>query len=97
MNLKKEDHEEKLERAKKRVLEIRGFYTHLFVYGAVNLGLFILNMLTSPDSIWYIYPLSGWGIGLVIHGLKNFGLEKRLGKNWEEKQMQKLMQDEEKK
>ena len=35
--------DEKLERAKKRVEEIKGFYTHLLIYILVNLFLFIAN------------------------------------------------------
>ena len=40
--------DEKYEKAKKRVEEIKGFYTHLIVYVVVNLGLFILNFVTTP-------------------------------------------------
>lgn len=79
------------ERAKKRVEELRSFYTHLFVYLAVNAGLFLLNILTSPRNLWFYWPLIGWGIGLAIHGLSVFGTEKLLGKDWEERKIKELM------
>ncbi len=40
--------DEKYEKAKKRVEEIKGFYSHLFVYIAVNIVLVIINLVTSP-------------------------------------------------
>ena len=34
------------QRAKKRVEALRGFYIHLIVYVVINMGLFLLNLLT---------------------------------------------------
>lgn len=57
------------ERAKKRV-EVRiGFYIHLAVYFVVNTLLIIINLSTSPEYYWFKWPLIGWGIGLLFHGL----------------------------
>ncbi len=49
--------------------EARGFITHLFVYVAVNLLLVIVNLRTTPNVLWFQWPLLGWGLGLVVHGL----------------------------
>ncbi len=91
MKEQKTKEQESYERAKKRVEELRSFYTHLFVYLAVNAGLFLLNILTSPRHLWFYWPLIGWGIGLAIHGLSVFGTEKMLGKDWEERKIKELM------
>ncbi len=44
---------------------------HLISYIAVNLGLLGINLLTAlgdrDPSLWALYPLMGWGIGLMIH------------------------------
>ncbi len=44
---------------------------HLISYIAVNAGLLGINVLTAmgdkSPSLWALYPLLGWGIGLVIH------------------------------
>lgn len=88
--------QENYEKAKKRVEEIRSFYSHLFVYLAVNMGLFLLNIITSPRHLWFYWPLIGWGIGLSIHGLSVFGTQRLLGKDWEEKKIKEIMEKEKK-
>ena len=47
---------------------VRGFMVHAYVYVGVNILLFILNMMTTPTKIWFIWPLLGWGIGVAVHG-----------------------------
>ena len=74
------------EQAQKRIEELKGFYGHLTAYVAVNLFLFFLNMFTSPDAIWFVYPLFGWGIGLVIHAFEVFWT----GNDWEARKMEEL-------
>ena len=44
-----------------------GFKKHLTLYIAVNLALAAINFLTSADYLWFIWPLLGWGIGVVAH------------------------------
>ena len=60
--------------ARKRAEELQGYYIHLSVYVAVNLGLFLINSLTRDGGTWWFYwPMLGWGIGLVVHTLVTFG------------------------
>lgn len=49
--------------------EKRGFSVHLVVYVLVNAMLIAINFIYSPESIWFFYPLIGWGIGISIHYL----------------------------
>jgi hypothetical protein len=59
--------------------EKRGFFVHLTIYVLINAMLVVINMLYTPQEIWFFYPLLGWGIGLLMHYL--FGvrwLEKAL-------------------
>ena len=67
--------ENRYEAAEKRAEDLQGFYTHLLVYGVVNLGLFVINLLTKGDggTWWFYWPLAGWGIGLAVHALVTFG------------------------
>ncbi len=46
------------------------FKKHLVIYMAVNLMLFITNLTGNLEKMWYIYPLLGWGIGLISHWYK---------------------------
>jgi hypothetical protein len=83
------DEQARYERAKKRVEEIKAFYMHLVSYIVVNAVLVILNLLTSPEYLWFIWPLGGWGIGLLLHGLSVFG--NIWGNDWEERKIRELM------
>lgn len=53
--------------AKKRVEAKMGFYTHLSVYVAVMLFLAIINFVTSAGTIWFHWPMLGWGVAVAIH------------------------------
>jgi hypothetical protein len=81
------------ERARKRVEDLRGFYIHLAVYLVVNLGLFIINRMTSPGTNWFLWPLLGWGVALVLHGLSLL-FEGPWNQRWVERKTQQLMEKE---
>ncbi|MEY3367335.1 MAG: hypothetical protein RI973_490 [Bacteroidota bacterium] len=82
---------QQIEEARKKVLAKKGFYQHLMSYILVNFFLLVLNLLTTPDSLWVVYPLLGWGIGLAFHYVEVFGIPgfDVLSKEWEEKEMEK--------
>jgi len=84
----------KYQRAKKRVETLKGFYVHLGVYVTVNLLLFLINMIVSPDLLWFIWPLMGWGIAIVLHAFRVFGPGQRLGADWEERKIREIMENE---
>ena len=84
--------ETKYQKAKERVEEIKGFYVHLIVYILVNLLLFTINMITSPDNLWFIWPLMGWGIAIPLHAVRVFA--GTLGSDWEEKKIAELISKE---
>ena len=66
------ENQEAYERARKRVEAKIGFYVHLSVYIAVNILLVIVNISTSPQYLWFKWPLIGWGIGIISHALGVF-------------------------
>ena len=84
------EQEEKYARAKKRVTEIKAFYTHVVTYVVVMILLFIIDMLTGP-GLWFFWPLLGWGIAVVAHAVNLFGLRGFLGPDWEKKKIQEEM------
>ena len=92
---------ERYERAAKRVKRIKGFYTHAVVYVVVNLMIVIVNIqnLDAGESYfqWQNFTTLGfWGIGLLAHGLSVFMPSIILGKNWEERKIKELMDNEKK-
>lgn len=78
--------------AVRQVKKVRKFYEHLFTYIVINLFLLILNLLTSPDRLWFYWVTLGWGIGLIFHGFSTFFRGNVLGKEWEEKKIRKYME-----
>ncbi len=59
-----------------REIEIRNarkwFFIHLSIYVIVNSLLIFINLFYTPEILWFVYPLLGWGIGIVIHALEAF-------------------------
>jgi len=45
--------------------------TKIIIFILVNLMLFTINMMTSTEHLWFIYPLLGWGIPLFYKRYKN--------------------------
>ncbi len=86
--------EYRYEKAKKRIGEIKSFYSHVIVYVSVMSLLVLLNYNTT-DFPWVLFPALGWGIGLLGHGLCTFGQNLVLGKNWEERKIKELMESNE--
>lgn len=87
--------EERYYNARKRVEEIKGFYGNLIAYIVVNAGLLVINLLTSPHYLWFLWPLLWWGIGVVFHGLKVFNYMPFFSKDWEEKKIKEFIEKEE--
>ncbi len=76
--------------AKKRVEEEKKFYTHLGVYIVMNTFFVILNLVTSPDHLWFYWPMLGWGLGLFLQGVRVF-TNMGLSQDWEERRIEKHM------
>jgi len=79
-------------KAQKRVEDIKGFYGHLSSFIVVNIGLITLNLGTSPQHLWFLYPFIGWGVGLVAHGMSVFNYMPFLNSDWEERKIRELME-----
>jgi len=56
--------------------------------------LVIINLVTSPDALWFYWVTVFWGIGIIWHAIGVFG---KLGKNWEEKKIKELMEKDKRK
>ena len=49
------------------VLGDTGFFFHFSAYVLVNAILIAVNLLLTPDKLWFYWPLLGWGIGILAH------------------------------
>ncbi|HTD06333.1 2TM domain-containing protein [Undibacterium sp.] len=62
-----------------------GFMIHLVVFLCVNTGLALLNLQLGHGN-WSIWPLFGWGIGIVFHGLSV--VARAPGSSWKQRMIQ---------
>lgn len=85
---------QKFERAKKQVKEIKDFYAHAlwFVFGMAFM--IFINLKYSPQYLWFLWSLLGWGIGLFFHGARVFNWFPFMNKDWEEKKIKQFMEEE---
>jgi 2TM domain len=60
--------------ARRRAGAKLGWYSHAAVYFIVNLFLFMLSEHALGERRWSLYPMLGWGLGLVLHGVAVFVL-----------------------
>jgi hypothetical protein len=56
-------------RAERRADAKMSFRANLLAYAVVNAGLIAINLITSPGYFWAIWPMGGWGLGLLAHGV----------------------------
>lgn len=96
--------EQRYLKAKKRVKDIKGFYSHFTVYIIVNIfisGIIIYGLTHDEDrTIGEAFSHIGvymtwlfWGIGVFFHWLGIFGFKNFMGKNWEERKIKEFMDD----
>lgn len=82
-----EDGDKAYKKAKKRVEEIKGFYSNLISYCIVIPFLIFINLTTNSRNHWFWFPLLGWGIGVATHAFQVFGV----GESWKEKKIREIM------
>ncbi len=107
MELENNSKNTKLKLAHKKLKELKGFYTHLTIYLVINTVLLILKFIgnsyygeTFMGPVWHFSTFATWffwGIGLFFHGMKVFYGRTLFSKNWEERQLQKFLKEDEKK
>ena len=94
---------DKYNRAKKKMEEIKGFYTHLTVYLVINTLLILLQLgvfqngfanIEMPSWSYFTTPFF-WGIGLLFHGLYVFQDRLRFFKDWEDRKIKEFMDKDE--
>jgi len=58
--------------------------------------LIFINLYFSPRFHWFWFPAIGWGIGVIFHWLEANNYNVFLGKNWEERKIKEMMEEERK-
>jgi len=71
-NLPSDDEIERL--ARKRAGAKLGWYAHALLWLAVNLFLLAISDVGFGTRRWTPFPMFGWGLGLLLHGVSVFVL-----------------------
>ena len=103
-------YKDKLERAKKRVEAMKGFYRHLQIFLTVSIIIAALYVIQAEPVVrireaindevlsWIDLNvgvnLGIWAVVLLIHGLVVFKFKFSFIRDWEERQLQKYMNEE---
>jgi len=66
------DDSERREAALERVKAKREFKNHAAVYVVINTMLVLIWAFSGQGYFWPVWPMLGWGVGLVLHGWKVF-------------------------
>lgn len=73
--------------AEKRVKAKKKFRSHLFSFIGLSIFFIALNLFTSTQVFWAIFPILGIGLGVFFHGIKVYGGMN--SESWEEKELEK--------
>jgi hypothetical protein len=80
--------EEIYREARKRVEAKKGFFIHLTVYIIINIMLVLIWAFPGGGGFpWFVFPLGGWGIGILFHFLEAFVFSRQT--DWERKAIEK--------
>ncbi len=97
MHMKTQDNfisEKKYSYAKEQVDKLKGFYIHLTIY-LIFIPVFVwLNYISGAGFPWAIFPIGGWGFGVLGHAAETFNYNPFFGKGWEERKIRKYMEEE---
>lgn len=87
--------EKKYKFAKKQVEKLKWFYVHLVIYIIFIPVLIYLNFISRAGFPWALFPILGWGFGIMGHASETFNYNPFFGKNWEERKIRELMNKDE--
>lgn len=84
------DENKLLQQAKRQI----AFKRHALTFSLVNIGLIGLDYFDNGRLDWFLAPLLGWGVGLLVHGISTY-----MTHQWfsVEKEMESLRRKEQKK
>lgn len=85
-----------VERAKKKVKEIKSFYLNLACYCTVIPVLIFINLTFTPEYYWFLFSMGGWGLGLFFHAMSAFNFNPFFNGDWEERKLREFMDEDRK-
>lgn len=81
-------------RAKEKVAKLRSFYRHATIYGIFCIVFIWLNIQGGSNFPWAIFPIIGWGFGVLGHASETFEFNFFFGRDWEDRKIKEMMDNE---
>jgi Na+/melibiose symporter-like transporter len=83
---------EALHRARKQIKRLREFYilcgTALLVVALTA----VVNLVTDPDRLWFLWVVFGFAIAIGFSALDVFARDRVLGPAWEERKLREILE-----
>ncbi|WP_445722265.1 2TM domain-containing protein [Flavobacterium sp.] len=85
--------------AREKMQQIKKFYTHLFIY-SIGVAIFVSKKYFGlPLNFWPINFINSffmwcWTFIIAVQAIKLFMKDQFLGKNWEERKIQEIIEKE---
>ena len=80
-----------LRAARKHVKRLRAFYRLCLVTTLIVPFTAIVNAMTSPNRLWFLWVALGFAIALGFSALDTFGRNLWLGREWQELRLRQLL------
>ena len=74
-----------------RVRKLKRFYMHVIQYVVIIAFLAVVNLLSYPRYLWVGWAALGWGLGIVLEGLRVYDKIPFLNGDWERRQVEKYL------
>jgi adenylate cyclase len=84
-----DEESEEDERIRAQVRKQAGFYRRAFTTGVILIFLFIINMSTSPDYWWFLWPAGPLLFILIMDAVRIFGIGHRAD-DWEKRKIAEI-------
>ena len=84
---------EMLEKVRRRIKQKKWLYYHFVFFLVGSIFLIIINKVlkVKEEWNWFVWAVTLWAFLLALHAFNVFVTHKFLGKEWEQKQREKLV------
>ncbi len=80
------------ERIRRQVRRERRFYRNLITFAVIIAFLAFINLMTSPENLWFLWVLGGWGIAIAFQAANVFGRGRMFGEDWERREVERRLE-----
>jgi hypothetical membrane protein len=90
---------EQYEYARQRLKQKKRLYYHFVLFVLGSIFSLVVNKLLGvyPETHWFLWVITIWSFLFVLHFIRVFITDSFMNKNWERTQIDKLMQQQERK